>query len=238
MVRDDATLVALVLAGDQSAFAELVDRYHGEVYYLALRQLRHREDAEDLAQEAFLRAYRALAQYDPTRPFGAWLYAITARLCIDAHRRRRVRPVSLTRPEEGTAAEEREWEIPDPAEGPESLVERRDEAHRLSGLIDRLPPDYRLAILLRHAQDLSYEEIAEATGVPLGTVKARIHRARNQLRAWLEAEARAGQGGGPEGDIGPPPGPDEPARSPGRDSKQKPDRGMHPGGPPPRKEKR
>lgn len=228
MVRDDATLVALVLAGDQSAFAELVDRYHGEVYYLALRQLRQREDAEDLAQEAFLRAYRALSQYDPTRPFGAWLYAITARLCIDAHRRRRVRPVSLTRPEEGTAAEEREWEIPDKTEGPEAQAERRDEAIRLSVLVDRLPPDYRLAILLRHSQDLSYEEIAAATGVPLGTVKARIHRARNQLRTWIEAEEGAGSGGrAPEKG---PHGPEE--------SGQKPDGGMHPDGPPSRRGKR
>jgi RNA polymerase sigma-70 factor (ECF subfamily) len=228
VVRDDATLVALVLAGDQSAFAELVDRYHGEVYYLALRQLRQREDAEDLAQEAFLRAYRALAQYDPTRPFGAWLYAITARLCIDAHRRRRVRPVSLTRPEEGTAAEEREWEIPDKTEGPEAQAERRDEAIRLSVLVDRLPPDYRLAILLRHSQDLSYEEIAVATGAPLGTVKARIHRARNQLRAWIEAEEGAGSGGrAPEKG---PHGPEE--------SGQKPDGGMHPDGPPSRRGKR
>jgi RNA polymerase sigma-70 factor (ECF subfamily) len=228
VVRDDATLVALVLAGDQSAFAELVDRYHGEVYYLALRQLRQREDAEDLAQEAFLRAYRALSQYDPTRPFGAWLYAITARLCIDAHRRRRVRPVSLTRPEEGTAAEEREWEIPDKTEGPEAQAERRDEAIRLSVLVDRLPPDYRLAILLRHSQDLSYEEIAAATGVPLGTVKARIHRARNQLRAWSEAEEGAGSGGrAPEKG---PHGPEE--------SGQKPDGGMHPDGPPSRRGKR
>jgi RNA polymerase sigma-70 factor (ECF subfamily) len=228
VVRDDAKLVALVLAGDQSAFAELVDRYHGEVYYLALRQLRQREDAEDLAQEAFLRAYRALAQYDPTRPFGAWLYAITARLCIDAHRRRRVRPVSLTRPEEGTAAEEREWEIPDKTEGPEAQAERRDEAIRLSVLVDRLPPDYRLAILLRHSQDLSYEEIAAATGVPLGTVKARIHRARNKLRAWIEAEEGAGSGGrAPEKG---PHGPEE--------SGQKPDGGMHPDGPPSRRGKR
>lgn len=228
MVRDDAKLVALVLAGDQSAFAELVDRYHGEVYYLALRQLRQREDAEDLAQEAFLRAYRALAQYDPTRPFGAWLYAITARLCIDAHRRRRVRPVSLTRPEEGTAAEEREWEIPDKTEGPEAQAERRDEAIRLSVLVDRLPPDYRLAILLRHSQDLSYEEIAAATGVPLGTVKARIHRARNQLRVWIEAEKGAGsEGRAPEKG---PHGPEE--------SGQKPDGGMHPDGPPSRRGKR
>jgi RNA polymerase sigma-70 factor (ECF subfamily) len=244
-VSDDATLVARTLAGDQSAFAGLVERYQGEVYHLALRYTRSREDAEDLTQEAFLRAFRALASYDPARPFGAWLYSITARLCIDHHRRRKVRPVSLTRPEEGTSAEEREWEFADPTEGPEARLERRDEATRLSRLIDRLSPDYRLAILLRHAQDLSYEEIAEATGVPLGTVKARIHRARNQLRAWLEGKERppAAERQGRE----PPARADEPAAqrpaargiSPASQrSNPKSRRGMHPDPPVPRREDR
>src|SRR5262249_8023418 len=171
---------------------------------LALRYLRQREDAEDVVQEAFVRAYRALAQYDPLRPFGAWMHAITARLCIDFHRRRRVKTVSLTRPEEGSAAEEREWEIADPAEGPETLTERGDEAARLEALIHRLPPYYRLPLRLRHSQDLSYEEIAEAPGAPIGTVKARIHRARTLLREWLEGKEGAGPEApepGPAGDL-------------------------------------
>jgi RNA polymerase sigma-70 factor (ECF subfamily) len=226
-VSDDAALVARTLAGDQSAYAGLVERYQGEVFHLALRYTRVREDAEDLAQEAFLRAFRALASYDPGRPFGAWLYAITARLCIDHHRRRKVRPVSLTRPEEGTAAEEREWEIADPSEGPEALLVHRDEAARLSALIDRLSPDYRLAILLRHAEDLSYEEIAEATGVPLGTVKARIHRARNQLRAWIEG-TETPPGGGLERGISPA----------SQRTNPKSRRGMHPDPPVSRREDR
>ena len=200
---DDATLVARTLAGDQSAYAGLVGRYESEIFHLALRYLRQREDAEDVTQDAFVRAYRALAQYDPTRPFGAWMYAITARLCIDFHRRRRLKTVSLTRPEEGTAGEEREWELPDPTEGPEMQAERGDEAVRLEALVDRLPPDYRLAILLRHAYDLSYEEIAEATDAPLGTVKARIHRARNLLRDWIEGKSEPGPepgSGDPQGE--------------------------------------
>lgn len=205
-MNEDASLVARTLAGDQSAFTSLVDRYHSEVYHLAYRFLRRREDAEDLTQEAFLRAYRALSSFDPERPFGAWMYAITTRLCIDFHRRRRVKTVSLTRHEEGTAGEEREWEIADPAEGPEEQVEHGQEALRLEALVNRLPPDYRLAILLRHAHDFSYEEIAEATGAPLGTVKARIHRARAQLREWLEEREKEEKRkeGGSEGKPGTP----------------------------------
>jgi RNA polymerase sigma-70 factor (ECF subfamily) len=185
-VSDDASLVVRTLAGDQAAYAELVSRYHGEVYHLALRSLRLREDAEDLTQEAFIRAYRALDSFDTARPFGAWIYAITARLCIDFHRRRRVRVVSLTRPEPGSADEEHEWELPDPGEGPAEEFARGETAEELSRLIDLLPHDYRIAILLRHAHDLAYEEIAKALDTPLGTIKARIHRARAQLRAWLE----------------------------------------------------
>src|SRR5262249_6159559 len=99
---DDASLVARTLAGDPSGFAAPVARPESDVYHLALRSLRQREAAEDVAQEAFVRSYRPPAQYAPLRPFGAWMHAITARLCIVFHRRRRVKTVSLTRPEEGS----------------------------------------------------------------------------------------------------------------------------------------
>lgn len=182
----DAELAQRARAGDDRAFAELVRRYHGEVYALALRGLRNPEDAEDVTQEAFVRAFRALDRYDPERRFGAWMYAITARLCIDAHRRRRGRFVSLSVPEEGSSEEERAWDLPDPGPGPQEEVQRSDLAARLERYVERLPADYRLAILLRHAHDLSYEEIAIALDAPVGTIKARIHRARAQLRGWIE----------------------------------------------------
>ncbi len=171
--------------GDDRAFAELVRRYHGEVYALALRSLQNAEDAEDLTQEAFVRAFRALDRFDPERRFGAWMYAISARLCIDAHRRRRGRFVSLSVPEEGSSEESRSWDLPDPGAGPAEEVQQTDLGERLERYVERLSPDYRLAILLRHAHDLSYEEIALALDTPVGTIKARIHRARAQLRAWM-----------------------------------------------------
>ena len=182
----DAELVLRSRSGDDRAFAELVRRYHGEVYGLALRSLKNPDDAQDLAQEAFLRAFRALDRFDPSRRFGAWLYAITARLCIDVHRQKRSRFVSLNVPEAGSAGEEREWELPDASPGPLEEAEQTEMAAHLEAHISRLSPDYRVAILLRHAHDLSYEEIAEALDTPVGTIKARIHRARAQLRAWLE----------------------------------------------------
>ena len=185
---DDASLVRRCLKDDPDAFRFLVERYQGEVYGLTLRILGRAEDAEDLTQETFLRAFRALGRYDPTRPFGAWLHTIAARLCIDHHRRNRAKLISLTQPEEGTAGEERTIELEDPADRPDEEVEKSELARRLDALVQQLPPDSRTAILLRHQQDLPYEEIARVLGVPLGTIKARIHRARIMLKEKLLAQ--------------------------------------------------
>jgi RNA polymerase sigma-70 factor (ECF subfamily) len=185
---DDAILVSRCLKDDPNAFRHLVEKYQAEVYGTALRILRRPEDAEDLTQETFLRAFRALGRYDPTRPFGAWLHTIAARLCIDHLRRNRAKLVSLTQPEEGTSGEERTIDLEDPGDRPDEVAARSELAERLEALVAELPPDSRAAILLRHQQDLPYEEIARVLGVPLGTIKARIHRARIMLKEKLLAQ--------------------------------------------------
>ena len=185
---DDASLVRRCLKDDPNAFRLLVEKYQAEVYGTALRIVRRPEDAEDLTQETFLRAFRALARYDPTRPFGAWLHTIAARLCIDHLRRNRAKLVSLTQPEEGTSGEERTIDLEDPGDRPDELAAKSELAARLEALVAELPPDSRAAILLRHQQDLPYEEIARVLGVPLGTIKARIHRARIMLKEKLLAQ--------------------------------------------------
>ena len=187
-VDDDASLVRRCLKDDPNAFRLLVEKYQAEVYGTALRIGRRPEDAEDLTQETFLRAFRALGRYDPTRPFGAWLHTIAARLCIDHHRRNRAKLISLTQPEEGTSGEERTIDLEDPGDLPDEVAARSELAERLEALVAELPPDSRAAILLRHQQDLPYEEIARVLGVPLGTIKARIHRARIMLKEKLLAQ--------------------------------------------------
>ena len=152
---------------------------------MALRMLRREEDAEDVAQEAFIRVFRALDRYDPARPFAAWLFTIAARLSIDVLRRRRQNPLSLFQRDAETQ-EERTIEVVDPGLGPDELTSRGEEERAAQELIDSLPPHYRIVVMLRHQQDLSYEEIAEALRLPLGTVKARIHRARALLKQRLE----------------------------------------------------
>src|SRR6185295_1435674 len=146
--------------------------------------VRRAEDAEDLTQETFVRMFRALARYDPTRPFGAWLFTIASRLCIDHIRRSRMKMVSMSWREPGSE-EERTMEIEDQGLLPDELASHAEEEQRVQTLIDTLPPHYRIVVVLRHQQNLSYEEIAEMLELPLGTVKARIHRARALLKRHL-----------------------------------------------------
>ena len=182
---DDGALVERCLRGDERAYRELIGRYRRQVYTLALRMMRSAEDAEDVTQETFIRMFRALERYDPTRPFGAWIQTIATRLCIDHLRRRRLNPISMFQ-RDTQSEEEYVIEVEDPGPGPDVLTQHEQESQRADALIDSLPEHYRIVVMLRHVQDLSYEEIAEALHLPLGTVKARIHRARELLKSRIE----------------------------------------------------
>jgi len=184
MSQPEAGLVRRCLAGDEKAYRELGEMYQPRVYSLALRMVRRAEDAEDVTQETFIRMFRALERYDTERSFGAWLFSIAARLSIDQIRRRKLQPVPLT----GRDRDDEEYtiEVEDSGPRPDEVAVRNQEERRTRALIDTLPPHYRVVVLLRHQQDLSYEEIAEALHLPLGTVKARIHRARALLRERIE----------------------------------------------------
>jgi RNA polymerase sigma-70 factor (ECF subfamily) len=186
-VESDVEVVRRCRGGDERAYRELIERYRRPLYSLAMRMLRSEQDAEDLAQETFVRMFRALDRYDPSRPFAAWLFTIATRLCIDHLRRRRIRPISLTQ-RDAESDQDREIDIEDPGLKPDELAAHEEEARHAQTLIDSLPPHYRIVVMLRHQQDLSYEEIAEALSLPLGTVKARIHRARALLKVRLEGE--------------------------------------------------
>jgi len=188
LTPEEADRIERCRAGDERAYRELVARYSGQVYGLAMRMVRQAEDAEDLTQETFVRVFRALDRYDTSRPFEAWLFTIASRVCIDHIRKRRVRPISLHQADPLTG-EERLIEPEDPGLKPDELASHAEEEHRTQALIDSLPPHYRIVVLLRHQHQRSYEEIAEALELPLGTVKARIHRARALLAQRLESES-------------------------------------------------
>ncbi|MFQ5812763.1 MAG: sigma-70 family RNA polymerase sigma factor [Anaerolineae bacterium] len=171
-MEEERAWIQRALAGDQEAFACLVEAHQTAVYNLAYRMLGNAVEAEDAAQETFLRAYTRLNTYDSERKFSSWLLAIASHHCIDRLRRRRF-TLSLD--------ELPPWRWLASSSRPEEVViqsEERDEIHQL---LDQLPPHYRAAVILRYWYDLSYQEIAEAMETTESAVKSTLYRARRRL---------------------------------------------------------
>lgn len=178
----------------RTQFEELVNRYARHVYSVAYRMSGNEADASDLAQEAFVRVWRAWHRIDPGARLEAWLYRIVANLYIDLLRRRRGPPVhSLDEPMTTTAGELAR-ERPDPAADVEQAVLDATLDRRIQGALMALAPDLRMVVVLADVEGYSYEEIASIMRVPVGTVKSRLHRARRALRDRL-APVRASLGG-------------------------------------------
>ena len=187
MKNDDQRLAALAARGDQDAFAQLVERYAGMVYSLALQRVGAHHDAEDIAQTVFFKAWKALPGYRGEAALSTWLYRLTSNVCIDHLRReKRQRTVPLTRLDDEDG--ERPLDLPDPDPGPEERAEQSERRAALRRAVAQLPEDQRAALLLRESGGLSYSEIAAALRVPEGTVKSRIARARLQLREILSRD--------------------------------------------------
>ena len=174
--------------GEEAAFAEILARYRGPIYNLCYRMTRNSEDARDLAQEVFIKVFSLLDRFDENYAFSSWLFRIGTNHCIDHLRRNRLRFLSLDGGV-GADGEEYEFQLPDTGPEPDTVLQRKEALERLEEVISELPPHYRAITLLRHDQQLSYEEIAEILQLPLGTVKARIHRARNQIQQMLSARS-------------------------------------------------
>jgi RNA polymerase sigma-70 factor (ECF subfamily) len=182
--RTDEELVATILEGDDDAFRELVGRYQGRMVNYLYRILRDLEEAHDLAQEVFLRVYRALDRFDPKYRFSTWLFRVGQNAAIDRIRKRRLKTVSIHRPDEGEGSSEWEFASQDrDAYGDLRNLERGEAIRRA---IDGLAEEYRELIELRHFGELSYDEIAELKSMPLGTVKNKLFRARQMLKGELE----------------------------------------------------
>ncbi len=182
---DETDLIARSLQGELSAFNLLVERHQRPLYNLCLRMLASPQSAEDATQEAFLSAYRSLRRFRGGS-FRAWLFRIAANACHDEQRRRRSRPVlSLDAPHgEGQLA----IDLPNLGPTADEHLLRLELGRVLQNALNRLPADQRLAIVLCDVQGIDYAEIAEATGVGLGTVKSRISRGRARLRVLLASQ--------------------------------------------------
>ncbi len=182
-IEEERALVQRAQKGDGAAFEDIVRANEATVYRLALRQLGNREDAEDAAQEVFLKAYTGLASFRGDSKLSVWLYRITGNVCTDMLRRRR-ETVSLS--QENDEGEPLELELPDVRFDPVALAERHDLRERIGAALQALPPEAREILLLRELGGASYDEIAETLGLDLGTVKSRIFRARKKLCALLD----------------------------------------------------
>lgn len=179
---------------DHAEFEALVSRTKRQAYNLAYRMTGNREMAEDLTQEAYLRAYRSFDRYDRSMPFENWLFRILTNLFVDSLRRRpKQMPLSLDRAmSSADGDDEFSFEIADPAGDPEEIVLRDVMDEDLQKGLEALPAHFRTAVLLCDVEGLSYEEIARAMNTSVGTVRSRIHRGRKLLRKHMErARGRA-----------------------------------------------
>lgn len=172
---------------DRREFDGLVKRCHRHAYNIAYRLAGNHADAEDLTQEAFVRAYRFFDRYDRRMPFENWLYRIISNCFIDEIRRRpKTRPQSLDQPLAGSSdSSELKLELPDSKADPECLLMECELEEPLQKALDCLPVDFKQAVILADIQGLSYEEIADIMGCSLGTVRSRLHRGRKMMRNRL-----------------------------------------------------
>lgn len=184
MPVSDEELVTRSRAGDTDSFNQLVLRWERPIYALAYRHIGREDDARDVCQEAFLRAFRALPGFKGQAKFSSWLYRITLNLCRDWMRRERRAPFVAT-PEGVDIADLATPEL-SPVESIEDLVTRKDLSQHVARAMRRLPEEQRSAILLKEYHGLTFQEIAELQGCPLSTVKTRLYQGLTVLRRELE----------------------------------------------------
>ena len=181
MQDDEARWLAQAHKGDPQAFSLIVEQYQRPVYNLCYRMLGNAQDAEDAAQETFLRVYKAMHRYDTRRSFSSWLLSIAAHYCIDQIRKRRFKLVSV---EELPVPD-----LPDVSPGLEARLKDKEERLRIRALLEVLDPTDRAAVVLYYWYDYSYKEISQTLSLSISAVKSRLHRARRAMAGqWMEGQ--------------------------------------------------
>ena len=184
-ILQDELLIRRAQRGDADAFEQLLLEHQKNVYNLCYRMAGNPDDAMDLSQETFLRAWRCLDQYQFASAFSTWLYRLCSNICIDfLRRRRRQQTVPLTF--EDADGEEQTYAVPDAQPLPEEQVELELTRETLAAAMAQLLPEHRAVLQLRVVNEMSYEQIADVLDIQIGTVKSRLSRARNQLKKILE----------------------------------------------------
>ncbi|MBX7107113.1 MAG: sigma-70 family RNA polymerase sigma factor [Chitinophagales bacterium] len=184
--KEDIELVRMALTGDQRAYAVLMSRYKDSIYFLLLKMVHNEDDANDLTIEAFGKAFSNLSKYTPEFAFSTWLYKIALNNSIDFIRKKKVETLSLFEVNENDQGETFRIDVQSSAPDPEESYIKKQRNKLLREVIEKINPKYRVLIELRYYDELSYEEIAEETGLPLGTVKAQLFRAKGLLFQILD----------------------------------------------------
>lgn len=181
----DIELIKQALEGDQQAYTEILKKYRAPLYNLLYRMVKNKMETEDLVQEAFIKAFKSLASFNDDYAFSTWLYKIAINNCIDHFRKKKLKTFPIDKPIESKDGSIKR-EFPDVSYQPDKYLLSKEKEKIINEAIQNLPEKYRTAIVLRHNEDKSYEEISETMGIPLGTVKARIFRAREMLKKELK----------------------------------------------------
>ncbi|WP_228551130.1 RNA polymerase sigma factor [Sporosarcina cascadiensis] len=177
-MEEDVQWVREVLAGNKQAYAHIIDKYKNPLYAVILRMTRNPQDAQDFVQDAFLKVYYQLDKYKETGSFSSWLYRVAVNHCMDEFRKKRHQAVPSEFAEEQAVDRNH----------PEVVFLKKEKQRQLERLLATLPEDERLIILLRYANELSYEEISEVTDTPLSTVRNKLHRAKKKMRETVKRE--------------------------------------------------
>lgn len=191
--KKDFNLVFKAKIGDQKAYAEIMQRYKDSIYFMALKMVNNKDDAMDLTVETFAKAFENLDKYKPEYAFSTWLFRIATNNSIDFIRKKRLNVVSLDLLSEDEGGD---FYLQVPADGlnPEETSIRKQESEKLKNMVEQLPLRYRTLIVLRYYEELSYEEISQQLGIPIGTVKAQLFRARDLMSNILNRKKKNSRG--------------------------------------------
>lgn len=179
--QDDRRLVLAALGGEEKAYETLMKKYRKSVYYLIFKMVRNSDDADDLTQEAFAKSFSSLGSFDPRYAFSTWLFRIATNCSIDFIRRQRMQTLSISNSPGNEETGQFYLQIKDNEPIPDESMLKQQRKDYMMEAVSRLPERYRMLIELRYYRELSYEEVATEMNIPLGTVKAQLHRARELL---------------------------------------------------------
>jgi len=183
--QNDYNLVILAIGGNQKAYGALMSRYKDSIYYMLLKMVNNKEDANDLTIETFAKAFRNLGKYQPSFAFSTWLFKIATNNCIDFLKKKRITTFSIDDQRDDDDDDNRTFDVEGYTPNPEETMIKKQKTELLKNIVDNLPLRYRRLVVLRYFEEFSYEEIAKELHLPLGTVKAQLLRARDLLSHTL-----------------------------------------------------